>query len=82
MLHFTTTVRSKETKYITIYNKTSMPWLLHPVIDGEYWSGPVSLSVGGGQSAQYELVYHPLLMTQDSHKHQVINILVYIILQY
>jgi hydrocephalus-inducing protein len=70
VLHFATTVRNKETKQLTINNKTSTPWLLHPIIDGEYWSGPISLSVGSSQVGHYELTYTPLLMTQDTQKHQ------------
>lgn len=75
MLHFSTNVRSKETKQVTVQNKTSVPWLLNPVIDGgEYWSGPLSLSVEAGHSAHYELTYHPNVMTKDSQKHQVIEL--------
>ena len=64
-------MRTKEVKNITIHNKTAVSWLLNPVIDGEYWSGPVSVAVESGHSAQYELTYKPLVMTKDTQKHQV-----------
>lgn len=70
-MHFTTNVRSQETKQISLQNKTSVPWLLNPVIDGEYWTGPISISVESGHSAHYELTYQPNVMTRDSTKHQV-----------
>lgn len=71
ILHFTTTVRSHETRQITIHNKTAVPWVLHPIINGEHWSGPMSFNVPAGGAAHYELVYRPLLMTHDTHKHTV-----------
>ena len=71
VIHFTTIVRNKETRQLTIHNRSSTPWLLHPIIDGEHWSGPVSISIRPGQACHYELSYHPLVMTHDSQKHQV-----------
>ena len=66
MLHFTTNVRSKETRHLTIHNKSNSQWLLRPLIDGEYWSGPETLSIGPNQARHYELTYQPLTMTPDS----------------
>ena len=71
VLHFTTIVRSKESRHLTIHNKTSSLWLLRPAIDGEHWSGPETLRVEPGQARHYDLTYHPLTMTTDSQKHQV-----------
>ena len=71
VLQFSTNVRSKETRHLTIHNKTTSPWLLRPVIDGEYWSGPETLSIEPNHHKHYELTYHPLTMTSDTQKHQV-----------
>ncbi len=62
-------MRNKETRNLTIPNKTNSHWLLRPLIEGEQWSGPETLSVGSNQSRHYELTYHPLTMTTDSQKH-------------
>ena len=71
VLHFTPMVRTKESRQLTLHNKSSSLWLLQPAIDGEYWSGPETLRIEPGQARHYELTYHPLTMTTDSQKHQV-----------
>lgn len=71
VLHFTTHVRNKETRDLTLPNKSNTSWLLRPIIDGEYWSGPETLAVEPGQARHYELTYQPLTMTTDAQKHQV-----------
>ncbi len=71
VLHFTTTVRCKETRQITVHNKTAVPWVLCPIINGVHWTGPVSFAVPAGGASHYELTYHPLVMTHDSQKHSV-----------
>lgn len=45
--------------------------MLRPVIDGEYWSGPDTITVEPQQSKNYELTYRPLTMTQEGKKHMV-----------
>ena len=70
VLQYTTTVRSKEIRHLTIPNKSNSEWLLRPIIDGEYWSGPEILSIGPTQARHYELTYHPVTMTTDMQKHQ------------
>ena len=47
--------------------------MLRPVIDGEYWSGPDTITVEPQQSKNYELTYRPLTMTQEGKKHMVTN---------
>ena len=69
MLNFSTYVRSKETRNLTIQNKTLSKWVLHPVINGVQWSGPDTLIIEPNQSRHYELTYHPLEMTCENHKH-------------
>ena len=64
-------MRGKDTRHLTLHNKTATRWLLHPIIDGEYWSGPESISIEPGEAQHYELTYHPLTMTQEALKHQV-----------
>ena len=64
-------MRNRDVKSITLHNKSNQAWTLRPVIDGEYWSGPDTFVVEPQQSKNYELVYRPLTMTQDSKKHNV-----------
>ena len=68
-LHFTATVRSKERRQLTIHNKSNTRWLLTPIIDGEHWTGPDSISIEPNSAGHYELTYHPLTMTTESTKH-------------
>ena len=69
--HFSTNVRVKDTKFLTIPNRTNQVWHLKPIIEGEQWSGPVSFTVDPQQTKQYELTYHPLTMTSEGKKHTV-----------
>ena len=69
--HFSTNVRVKDTKFLTIPNKTNQAWHLKPIIEGEQWSGPVSFTVDPQQTKQYELTYHPVTMTSEGKKHTV-----------
>ena len=69
--HFITSVRTKDTKNLSISNRSNQQWNLKPIIDGEQWSGPVSFIVEPLQTKQYELTYYPLTMTQEGKKHQV-----------
>ena len=71
VIHFFTSVRGKEMRQLTISNKTNSTWLLKPIIDGEYWSGPESISIPPNQNHHYELTYQPLVMTPEPTKHQV-----------
>ena len=68
MLHFTATVRCKELRNLTIHNKTHSPWVLHPVINGEQWSGSETLTIEPNHYRHYELTYHPLRMTTEQNK--------------
>lgn len=69
--NFSTQVRGRDVKMISIPNRTNQHWELTPVIEGEYWSGPVTFSVEPQQTKPYELVYKPLTMTNENKKHQV-----------
>ncbi|XP_053402100.1 hydrocephalus-inducing protein homolog isoform X11 [Mercenaria mercenaria] len=68
--HFSTNVRVKDTKNLTIPNRSNQTWHLKPIIEGEQWSGPVSFVVEPQQTKQYELTYFPLTMTSEGKKHQ------------
>lgn len=69
---FSTTVRQKDTKSLTMANKTSVHWHLQPSIDGDQWTGPSTLSVPPQSSKAYELTYCPVNMTTaDGKKHTV-----------
>ena len=70
-LHFTSSVRGRERRQLPIRNPTHSTWLLHPVISGEQWVGPDTLTIDPGRAGYYELTYQPMTMTSDSHKHQV-----------
>lgn len=67
-LSFTTNVRSKEVRHLSIHNRTHSPWVLHPVIDGEQWSGPDTFAIEANQYRHYELTYHPMMMTTELNK--------------
>ena len=69
--HFITSVRTRDTKNLSISNRSNQQWNLKPIIDGEQWSGPVSFIVEPLQTKQYELTYYPLTMTSEGKKHQV-----------
>ena len=70
-LHFTANVRGKEKRQLTIHNRTHSTWLLHPIISGEHWVGPDTLTIDPSRAGHYDLTYQPMTMTVDSHKHQV-----------
>lgn len=67
--NFSTNVRGKDIKMISIPNRTNQHWELKPVIEGEYWTGPVTFIVEPQQTRQYELTYKPLTMTSENKKH-------------
>lgn len=69
--HFSSNVRVKDTKNLTIANRSNQSWHLKPIIEGEQWSGPVSFVVEPQQTKQYEITYYPLTMTSEGKKHQV-----------
>ena len=71
VLHFATHVRTRDTRNLVIHNRTNQLWMLRPVIDGEYWTGPDTITVEPQQSKNYELTYRPLTMTQEGKKHTV-----------
>lgn len=67
---FTTTVRTKKSKQLPpIRNDSNTVWRLSPVIGGQQWTGPDSLTINANSSGHYELTYHPLTMTSDTAKH-------------
>ena len=70
VLSFQTDVRTKETKTVRVVNDTAREWLLHPIIDNEFFSGPDTLDVPAGETRQYPITYHPLRMTGSSRSHK------------
>lgn len=57
---------------LSITNKTNALWTLKPVIDAEYWSGPLTFTVEPQtMNKGYPISYHPLTMTQEGKKHTV-----------
>lgn len=69
--HFSTSVRSSETKNLYIANKTSQHWQLKPIIEADWWIGPVTFTVEPQQTKPYPVTYRPLEMTQEGKKHTV-----------
>uniref|UniRef100_H2XZ27 Hydin adenylate kinase-like domain-containing protein n=1 Tax=Ciona intestinalis TaxID=7719 RepID=H2XZ27_CIOIN len=67
---FSCHVRGRDVRNVIISNRTNQRWTLHPVIDGEYWSGADILVVEPQQSKQYEMIFRPTVMTMDGKKHQ------------
>lgn len=68
--HFSCPVRSTDSKTLSITNKTNALWTLKPVIDAEYWSGPLTFTVEPQtMNKGYPISYHPLTMTQEGKKH-------------
>eukprot|EP01135_Chromosphaera_perkinsii_P007876 Nk52_evm68s1020 gene=Nk52_evmTU68s1020 len=69
IVKFNTPVRTKETKTIPLHNKTSSRWVIRPVIENEYWSGPECVVVESNKTEHVEVVYFPLTMITEN-KHQ------------
>jgi hydrocephalus-inducing protein len=67
--HFETNVRQKDTKQITITNRTNAVWELKPIIEGEYFAGLESFIVDPQTSSSYEIVYHPMTTATSDKKH-------------
>jgi len=65
------TVRTKESKSVSVMNKTLVDWELKPVFEGIYFSGPDKLEVPAGATANYDVTYYPLTMTSETNKHLV-----------
>ena len=72
-VNFNTIVRGKDTKTITIANKSNESYILKPNIGGEhceYWTGSDTLVVEPHSSKGYELLYRPFTMTSLDNKHE------------
>ena len=71
VLNIVATVRTKESKVLSVTNKSTVDWDLKPIIEGTYFSGADVLQVPAGSTVSYEVTYNPLTMTSDSSKHLV-----------
>ena len=69
--NFQSLVRGSDTKPLMIPNKSNQLWNLKPIIDGEYWTGPITFTVEPQQTKGYDLTYKPLTMTSENKKHTV-----------
>jgi len=73
---FSTQVRNTEVQKIPIKNVQNCVWRVKPAIDNDYWSGDDMIEIAAGQSKDYMLTYHPLVMTdgesedESKHKHK------------
>ena len=76
VIHFSTHVRSRDTRSIVLNNRSNLQWVLRPVIDSPYWSGADVISVEPQQSKNYELFYRPLVMTVEGKRHMVCYLIV------
>lgn len=66
---FETNVRQRESKQISISNRTNAAWDLKPVIEGEYFSGLESFIVEPQSTNAYDVTYYPMAMTTTDKKH-------------
>lgn len=69
MHHFETNVRQRDSKHITIWNRTNAQWNLQPVIEGDYFFGLENFTVDANSSNSYEITYSPMSMTTADKKH-------------
>jgi hydrocephalus-inducing protein len=74
VLGFTVPVRQRDTKDLTITNRTDVDWKLRPMIEGDYWSGPDVVVVRAQTTHPYQLTYCPLAMTTPENKHVVLTV--------
>jgi hydrocephalus-inducing protein len=64
--NFDTFVRQKDSKQITISNRSNIPWEIKPLIEGDYYSGLESFTVECQSTSSFEIVYFPMTMTQTN----------------
>jgi len=76
------TVRTKESKSLSVTNKSTVDLDLKPVIEGAYFSGPDVLEVTAGSTVTYDVTYYPLTMTSDTNKHLVTTLCLLTLLTY
>jgi hydrocephalus-inducing protein len=74
VIHFSTHVRTRETRSIVLNNRSNLLWQLRPKIDGAYWSGADMITVDPQQSKNYDLTYRPLVMTHEGKRHTVSDV--------
>lgn len=71
VIQFSTLVRQRDTRTVQIANRTNAIWELRPTIDGEHWTGARVLKIPSQETSSYEIIYHPLTMTQEGRRHKV-----------
>ncbi|KAK3085440.1 hypothetical protein FSP39_003318 [Pinctada imbricata] len=65
---FQVPVRKSETKPINIANKSNAVWNLKPVIEGDFFSGPLTFTIEPQQTKGYPITYRPLTMVAEGQK--------------
>ena len=66
VLSFKTKVREPSTQSVPIKNTSQNMWRIMPVMsDADKWSGAETLEVAAGQTANYDVVYCPMVMTAE-----------------
>ncbi|CAG9464033.1 unnamed protein product [Pedinophyceae sp. YPF-701] len=70
VVSFTTPVRGSAESSVSVKNPTSAPWVLRPVVQHDFWSGPELLRVPPGQTAKYPLLFRPMTMAPESAPHE------------
>ncbi|CAD7699389.1 unnamed protein product [Ostreobium quekettii] len=68
-LLFSCVVRASLQKHISMSNDSNTNWLLRPVIQNDYWSGPEFMNVPAQSSADYPITYSPLTMSSKDKPH-------------
>nr|KAF7425254.1 hypothetical protein H0235_007692 [Vespula pensylvanica] len=69
-LSFKAFVRSKEFKFIDIFNDTVLPWKLKPEISGESFYVDNILNVPPEESTSCTVIYQPLVMNTEDNLHK------------
>eukprot|EP00965_Chrysotila_dentata_P045391 1508029-Pleurochrysis_carterae.AAC.3 len=69
-LSFKTEVREQTSHSIQVKNTSPTLWRIRPIVQDEQWTGAETLEVPAGQTASYELIYCPMVMTAEDAKHE------------
>ena len=69
-----TTVRKKDQKTIEVFNPKEQSWIVKPVINGDFFSGADLITLPPKSTKSYDIIYHPLVMT-DKMKHSVSKVI-------
>eukprot|EP01105_Mastigella_eilhardi_P014617 TRINITY_DN3328_c0_g1_i10.p1 TRINITY_DN3328_c0_g1~~TRINITY_DN3328_c0_g1_i10.p1 ORF type:complete len:4822 (+),score=1153.45 TRINITY_DN3328_c0_g1_i10:606-14468(+) len=69
---FKTALLTRQTKTVTVHNKSNLSWSIKPTLNSEYFScGSVTpAKIPPGSSGSFDVVYAPTSMTRDQEEHR------------